>query len=92
MTLSGYYDPETAVRGDVPAARCPCCHQPVHDERLETLHRGLEHPSQPSTRERGAFERTYADEGVDSRWFRLQAIGALLLRSFPLLFLYAGVT
>ncbi|WP_436347843.1 DUF7410 domain-containing protein [Natronorubrum sp. FCH18a] len=83
--------PETAVRGDEPAARCPYCHQPFHEARFETLHRGLEHPSELSDRERAAFERAYADEGADIRRFRLQALGALLLVYFCLLFLYAVV-
>ena len=89
---SGGPDPETAVRGGEPAARCPYCHQPFHDERFETLHRGLEHPSRLSTRERAAFERAYLDEGADIRRFRLQALGTLLLVYFCMLFLYAIVT
>ncbi|WP_440765704.1 DUF7410 domain-containing protein [Natronorubrum sp. DTA7] len=84
--------PETAVHGGEPAARCPYCRQPFHDERFETLHRGLEHPSTLSTRERAAFERAYADEGADIRRFRLQALGTLLLVYFCMLFLYAIVT
>lgn len=83
--------PETAVRGAEPAARCPYCHQPFHAVRFETLHRGLEHPSELSDRERAAFERAYADEVTDVRRFRLKALGTLLLVYFCLLFLYAVV-
>ncbi|WP_235920859.1 DUF7410 domain-containing protein [Natronorubrum halalkaliphilum] len=85
-------DGPVAVRGGEPAARCPYCDHPFHDERLETLHRGLEHPTRIADRERAAFERAYLEEEAAIRRFRLQALGAVLLCYFSVLFLYAVVT
>ncbi|WP_238717378.1 DUF7410 domain-containing protein [Natronorubrum halophilum] len=84
--------PNTVVRGDEPAVQCPYCGQPFHDARLETLHRGLEHPARISDREQAAFERAYLEERAEIRRFRLQALGALILVYFCMLFLYAVVT
>ncbi|WP_049923107.1 DUF7410 domain-containing protein [Halopiger djelfimassiliensis] len=72
--------------------RCPYCDRPFRERRLETLHRGLEHPDRLSERERAAFERTSRAERVRIRRFRLLAVGALVLLYFCLLFVYAIVT
>ncbi|QSW98281.1 DUF7410 domain-containing protein [Haloterrigena alkaliphila] len=83
--------PAVAVGADEPAARCPYCGLPFHEERLETLHRGLEHPASLSDRERAAFERAYREEDADVRRFRLLALGAVVLCYFCLLFVYAVI-
>ena len=84
--------PRTVVRGDEPSARCPYCGRPFREERLETLHRGLEHPDRLSDRERAAFERAYREEEAELRRFRLLALGAVIICYFSFLFVYAVVT
>ena len=82
----------TVVRGDEPAARCPYCDRPFRERRLETLHRGREHPERLSEDEREAYERAYLSERRELRRFRLLAIGAVILCYFGFLLLYAVVT
>ena len=84
--------PQTVVRGDEPAARCPYCDRPFRERRLETLHRGREHPDRLSADEREAFERAYQSERRELRRFRLLALGAVILCYFGFLLLYAVVT
>ncbi|ELZ00652.1 hypothetical protein [Natrialba asiatica] len=72
--------------------RCPDCGQPFHTQRLQRLHRGLEHPDELADRERAAVEYAYHEETAAIRRFRLLALGAVLLLYFCTLFLYAAVT
>ena len=83
--------PETDLRDDDPAARCPYCDRPFRERRLETLHRGFDHPDRLSDRERAAFERAYLEERTAVRRVRLLALGAVVLGYFGLLFVYAIV-
>ncbi|WP_255169876.1 DUF7410 domain-containing protein [Natrononativus amylolyticus] len=71
---------------------CPHCERPFPDERLRTLHLGLEHAGRLTGRQRAAFEDAYLEEQAEIRRFRLWVASTLILVYFCLLFVYAVVT
>ena len=83
--------PATDVRDDDRPRRCPYCDRPFRRERYEALHRGREHLSSLSDRERAAFERAVREEETGIRRVRLYAIGVLVLLYFGLLIVAAFV-
>lgn len=74
------------------APRCSYCGEPFPDERLRTLHRGLEHYEELDDAEREAYEEAYLEENEDLRSFRLRALAALVVLYFGFLMIYAVVT
>jgi uncharacterized C2H2 Zn-finger protein len=78
-------------RDGAPSARCPYCDRPFRHDRLEALHRGLEHSARLSDRERGVFERAAREEQAALRRFRLYALGTLVALYFGLLITAAVV-
>jgi len=88
MTLDGIAVPET----ETPAGRCEYCDRPFPTAERLTLHKGLEHADELDASEQEAFEAARAEEETQLRDFRLNAIGAIIVLYFGLLFLYAIVT
>jgi len=79
----------TTVTPDETAAVCPECGRPLPDDRLRTLHRGIEHFETLAEPEREAFLAAYRDETDEIRLFRLKALGTLILLYFGFLFAYS---
>nr|WP_226482013.1 hypothetical protein [Natrinema amylolyticum] len=79
------------VNGDESPVRCPYCDRPFRRARLESLHRGLEHPERLSDRERAAVERAVRDERAELRRVRIYALGVLVALYFGLLIIAAFV-
>ena len=82
--------PSSAAVSRPPAVRTAANRSTRSDSRRYTAASSIPHGSPPANGPQ--FERAYADERTDIRWFRLQALGTLLLVYFCLLFLYAVVT
>lgn len=71
---------------------CAYCGRRFAREEWLTLHRGLDHGDAIDAAEREAFEAAYDAEEDDLRFFRLQALAALVALYFGFLIVYAVVT
>lgn len=74
---------------DAPAV-CSRCGRPFPDGDLLALHRGLAHRDALDEAEVAAYERASRDEDDALRVLRLQALAALVVLYFALLFAYAA--
>lgn len=88
MAPNGIAVPENAT----PAGRCEYCDRPFPTADRLALHKGIEHDGRLTAAERDAVQQARAAEQEALGKLRLQAIGALILLYFGLLFLYAIVT
>ncbi|MDZ7850818.1 MAG: DNA-binding protein [Halodesulfurarchaeum sp.] len=82
----------TVPDGATPAGRCEYCGHPFPTTERLVLHKGVEHPQQLDTAEETTFRAARSTEEDELRTLLLQAVGALVLLYFSLLFTYAIVT
>lgn len=71
---------------------CDYCGRQFAREEWLALHRGLDHADALDASERAAFESAYEAEEDDLRFFRLQALAALVALYFGFLIVYTVVT
>lgn len=71
---------------------CAYCGRRFAEDDWLALHRGLEHSDAITPTERAAFEAAYEAEEAELRFFRLQALAALVVLYFGFLVVYAVAT
>lgn len=71
---------------------CAYCGRRFAEDDWLALHRGLDHPDAITPTEREEFQAAYESEEADLRFFRLQALAALVVLYFGFLVVYAVVT
>ncbi len=86
MTTTDYHVPSGES-----AYECAYCGRPFREAEYLALHRGLKHGDQLPENEVEAFYDTYETETEELKYFRLKALGVLVVLYFGFLFIYAIV-